>query len=177
MTPWTAERGASPSFCISQSLLKLMSIESVTPPNHLILYHPLLLLSSIFSSIRVFSKESALCIRWPKYWNFSLSPSDEYSGLISFRIDWFDLVLQGALKSFLQHHSSKTSTLQHSVFFMVQLVHPYMITEKTITFTIASYPMRKHTATSSEVLIQRIPPQSWQLKSYWWAVGRVWVWW
>ena len=132
MTPWTAERGASPSFCISQSLLKLMSIESVTPPNHLILYHPLLLLSSIFSSIRVFSKESALCIRWPKYWNFSLSPSDEYSGLISFRIDWFDLVLQGALKSFLQHHSSKTSTLRPSVFFMVQLVHPYMITEKTL---------------------------------------------
>ena len=162
------------SFSISQSLLKLMSIESVTPPNHFILYHPLLLLSSIFSSIRVFSKESALCITWPKYWNFSISPSNEYSGLISFRMDWVDLLaLQGVLKSLLQHHSSKASTLQHSFFFMVQLAHPYMMTEKDITFTIASYPMRKHTATSSEVLKLRIPPQSWQLKSYWWAVGRV----
>ena len=120
------------------------------------------------SSLHQVAKVLKLCI----------SPSNEYSGLISFRIDWFDLlVLHWALKSFLQHHSSKASTLQHSVFFMVQLAHPYMITEKNITFTIASYPMRKHTATSSEVLKLRSPPQSWQLKSYWWAVGRVWVWW
>ena len=120
------------------------------------------------SSLHQVAKVLKLCI----------SPSNEYSGLISFRIDWFDLLVpQGALKSFLQHHSSKASTLQHSVFFTVQLAHPYMTTEKNITFTIASYPMRKHTATSSEVLKLRSPPQSWQLKSYWWAVGRVWVWW
>ena len=121
------------SFTNSQTLLKLMSIESVMPSNHLILCHPLLLLPSIFSSIRVFSNESALRIRWPKYWRFSISLSNEYSGLISFRINWFDLLaVQGTLKSLLQHHSSKASILQHSAFFIVQLSHPYMATGKTI---------------------------------------------
>ena len=138
MTPWTAALQASLSFTISWSLLKLMSIESVTPSNHLILCHPLLLLPSIFPSIRVFSNKSALCIRWPKHWsfNFSLSPSNEYSGLISFRIDFFDLLaVQGTLKSLLQHQSSKVSILQCSAFSMVQLLHPYMTTGKTITLT------------------------------------------
>ena len=119
-TPWIAARQASLSITNSQSLLKLMSIESVIPSNHLILCRPLLLLHSIFPSIRVFSNESVLHIRWPKYWSFSfsLSPSNEYSGLISFRIDWFDLLaVQGTLKSLLQHHSSKASTLRHLVFF------------------------------------------------------------
>ena len=123
---------------ISQSLLKLMSIELVMPSNHFILCHPLLLLLT-FSSIRVFSKESALLIRWPKYWSFSfsISPSNVYSALISFRIDWFDLlVVQRTLKSLLQHHSSKASILQHSVFFMVQLLHPYMTTGRTLALTI-----------------------------------------
>ena len=107
-TPWTAALQASLSFTNSRSLLKLMSTESVMPCNHLVLCHFLLLLPSIFPSIRVFSNESALCIRWPKYWSFSISPSNEYSGLISFRIDWFDLLTgQGTLKSFLQHHNSK----------------------------------------------------------------------
>ena len=122
----------------SQSVLKLMSIESVMPSNHLILCHPLLLLPSIFPSIRVFSNESVLCIRWPKCWSFSfsVSPSNEYSGPISFRIDWFDvLAVQGTLKSLLQHHSSKASILRHSAFFIVQLSHPYMTTGKTITLT------------------------------------------
>ena len=115
-----------------------MSIESVMPSNHLILCHPLLLLPSILPSIRVFSNESLLHIRWPKYWSFSfsISPSNEYTGLISFRIDWFDiLAVQGTLKSLLQHHSSKSSILWCSAFFMVQLSHPYMTTEKTIAFT------------------------------------------
>ena len=121
----------------SQSLLKLMSIELVMPSNHLILYHPLLLLSSIFPSIRVFSNESVLCIRWPRYWNFSISPSNENSGLISFRIDWFDLFAgQGTLKSLLQHHTLKASILWHSAFFIVQLSHPYMTTGKSIALTI-----------------------------------------
>ena len=122
----------------SQSLLRLMSIESVMPSNHLILCRPLLLLPSIFPSIRVFSIESVLCIRWPKYWSFSfsISPSNEYSGLITFRIDWLDsLAVQGTLKSLLQHHSSKASVLQCSAFFMVQLSHPYMTTGKTIALT------------------------------------------
>ena len=112
-----------------------MSIELVMRSNHLILCHPLLLLPSIFPSIRVFSNESVLCIRWPKYWSlsFSISPSNEYSGLISFRIDWLDLLaIQGALKSLLQHHISKASVLQHSAFFIVQLSHPYMTNGKTI---------------------------------------------
>ena len=120
VTPWTAARKASLSNTSSQSLLKLMSIQSVVHSNHLILYHPLLLLTSIFPSIRAFSKESVLCIRWPKYWSFSFkfNPSNEYSGLISFRIDQFDLLaVQGILKSLLQHHSSKASILQRSAFF------------------------------------------------------------
>jgi len=133
---------ASLSFTISQSLLKLMSIESVMPSNHLILCHPLLLLPSMFPSIRVFSNESALHIRWPKYWSFSfsISPSDEYSGLISFRMDWLDLLaVQGTLKSLLQHHSSKASILQRSAFFIVQLSHPYMTDGKTLTLTIQNF--------------------------------------
>ena len=138
--PWTPQDAihASLSFTISQSLLKLMSTESVMSSNHLILCCPFLFLPSIFPSIRVFSKMSVLHIRWPKYqsFSFSISPSSEYSGLISFRIDWFDLlVVQGTLKNLLQHHSSKASILWHSAFFMVQLSHPYMTTEKTIHLT------------------------------------------
>ena len=131
-TLWTAAHQASLSFTISQSLLKLIFIESVMPSNCLILCHPLLL-PSVFLSIRVFSNKSVLCIRWPKYWSFSfsISPSNEYSGLISFRIDWFDfLAVQGTLKSLLQYHNPKASILQHSAFFMVQLSHSYMTTEK-----------------------------------------------
>ena len=130
---------SSLSITNSQSWLKLTSIELVMPSNHLILYHPLLLLPSGFPSIRVFSSESVLHIRWPKYYwsfNFSISPSNEYSELISFKIDWFDLfTVQETLKSFLQHHSSKASILWHSAFFMVQLSHPYMTTGKTIALT------------------------------------------
>ena len=124
VTPWTAARQASPSITNSWSLAKLMSIESVMPSSHLILCHPLLLLPSIFPSIRVFSNESVLRIRWPKYWSFSfnISPSNEYSELMSFRVDWLDLLaVQGILKSLLQHHSSKASILWHSGFFAVQL--------------------------------------------------------
>ena len=121
----------------SWSLLKLMSIESVMPSNRLILCHPLLLLPSIFPSIRVFSNELALHIRWPKYWSFSISPSSEYSGLISFRIDWFDLLaVQETLESLLQHHSSKASILRYSVSFMVQFSHLYMTTGKSIALTL-----------------------------------------
>ena len=131
-------RQASLSITNSRSLLILMSIESVMPANHLILCHPLLLLPSIFASIRVFSNESALRIRWPNYWSFSfsISPSKEYLGLISFRMDWLDLLaVQGTLKSLLQHHSSKASILWQSAFFIVQLSHPYMTTGKTIALT------------------------------------------
>ena len=138
VTQWTVASQASLSFTISGTSLKLMLTESVMPSNHLILCNPLHLLPSIFPSIRVFSNESVLCIRCPKYWSFSfsISPSDEYSGLISFRIDWLDfLVVQGTLKSLLQHHSSKASILQNSAFFMVQLLHPYMTTGKTIALT------------------------------------------
>ena len=138
MTPWTAALQASLSFTISRSLLKLMSVESVMPSNYLVLCHPLLLLPSIFLSIRVFPNEMSLHIRWPKYWSFtcSISPSNEYLELISFRIDWFDLlVVQGTFKSFLQHHSSKVSILQHSAFFVVHLSHSYVPTRKTITLT------------------------------------------
>ena len=134
-TPWTAAHQASLSITNSWSLLRLMSIESVMPSNHLILCHPLLLLPSIFPSTRVFSNELVLCIRWPKYWsfNFSISPSNEHSGLISFRMDWLDfLAVQGTLKSLLQHHSSKASIFWHSAFFIVQLSIPYMTTRKTI---------------------------------------------
>ena len=137
-TPWTVAHQASMSITNTCSLLKLMSIESVMPSNHLILYRPLLLTPSICPSIRVFSNESALRIRWPKYWSFSfsISPSNEHSGLISFRIDWFGLfAVQGTLKSLLQHHSSKVSVLWHSAFFMVQLSHSYMTTGKTIALT------------------------------------------
>ena len=124
-TPWTAAPRASLFLIISQSLPKFMSIELVMPSNHLILCHPLLFLPSIFPSIRVFSSESTVCIRWPKYWSFSISPSNEYSGLISFRIDWFDrLAVQGTLKSLLHHHSLKVSILWNSAFLMVQLSHP-----------------------------------------------------
>ena len=131
-TSWTAARQAPLSITNSWSLLKLMSTKSVMPSNHLTLCCPLLLLPSIFPIIRVFSNELILCIRWPKYWSFSVSPSNEYSGLISFRVDWLDLlVVQGTLKNLLQHHSSKASILQHSAFFMVQLSHPYMASGKT----------------------------------------------
>ena len=135
VTPWTAAHPASLSITNSRSLPKLMPIELVMPSNHLILCRPLLFLPSIFPSIRVFSNESALHIRWPKYWSFSfsISPSNEYLGLISFRMDWLDLLaVQGTLKSLFQQHSSKASILRHSAFFMVQLSHPYMTTGKTI---------------------------------------------
>ena len=137
-TPWTAAHQASLSITNSQSLLKLMSIKSVMPSNHLILCRPLLLLPPIPPSIRVFSNESVLRVRWPKYWsfNFSISPSNEYLGLISFRMDWLDLLaIQRTLKNLLQHHSLKASILQCSAFFIVQLSHPYMITGKTIALT------------------------------------------
>ena len=136
--PWTAAGQAHPSFTVSQSLLKLMSVELVMPSSHLILCHPLLLLLSTFPSIRLFPKESVFHIRWPKYWSFrfSISPSSEFSGLISFRMDWLDfLTVQGTLKSLLQHHSSKASILRHSAFFMAQLSHPYMTTGKTTALT------------------------------------------
>ena len=137
-TPWTAACQASLSVTNSQSLFKLMLIEPVLPSNHLILCCPLLLLPSIFPNIRIFSNESALHIRWPKYWSFSfnISPSNEYSRLISFRMDWLDLLaIQGILKSLLQYHSSKASILHRSAFFIVQLSHPYMTTGKTIALT------------------------------------------
>ena len=138
MIPWTAECQASLSITNIQSLHKLMSIESGMPSNHLMLCYPLLLLPAVFSNIRVFSKEAVLRIRWTKYWNFSfsISPSNEYSGLISFRMDWLDLLaVQGTLKSLLQHHSSKASILRHAGFFTVQHSHPYMTTGKTIALT------------------------------------------
>ena len=136
--PQTAAHQASLSITNSRILLKLMSIESVRSYNHLILCRPLLLLPSTFPSIRVLSNESVLCIRWPKYWSFSfsISPSNEYSGLISFRMDWLDLLaVQGTLKSLLQYHSSKASILWRSAFFIVQLSHPYITTGKTIAST------------------------------------------
>ena len=142
VTPWTASRQASLSITSSWSLLKLMPVESVMPSNHLILCYPLLLLPSIFSSIRVYSTESVLHIRWPKYWSFSfsISPSNVYSGLISFRMDWLDLLaVQGTLKSLLQHHSSKASILQYSAFFIIQLSNPYMTTWKSIALTRWTY--------------------------------------
>ena len=138
MTPWNAARQASLSITNSQSLPKLMSTELVMPSNHLILCRPLLLPPSFFPSIRVFSNESVLHIRWPNYWSFSfnISPSNEYSGLISFRMNWLDLLaVQGTLKSLSQHRSSKASILLHSVFFTVQLSHPYMTTGEIIALT------------------------------------------
>ena len=135
-TPWTLAHQAPLSITNSLSQPKPMSIESVMPSNHLILCRPLLLLPSIFPSIRVFTNESALHIRWPKYWSFSFSISLSNERLISFRMDWLDLLaVQGTLKSLLQHHSSKASILLHSAFFIVQLSHPYMITGKTIALT------------------------------------------
>ena len=136
--PWTIAHQTSLCITNSQSMLKLVSIELVMPSNHLILCHPLLLLPSIFPSTRVFLNESILHIRWPKYWSFrySISPSNEYSGLIPFRMDWLDLLaVQGTLKSLLQHHISKASVLRRSAFFTVQLSHPDMITGKTIALT------------------------------------------
>ena len=144
-TPWTAALQTSLTCTISQSLLKCLAIELVMPPNHLILCSPLLLLLSIFPSSRVFSNESALHIRCPKYWSFSfsISLSNEYSGLISFRIDWLDLLaVQGTLKSLLQHHSSKASILRCSAFFIVQLSHPHMTTGKTIALTIQTFVIK-----------------------------------
>ena len=137
-TPWNAARQASLSITNSRSSLTLMCIESMMPPSHLILCRPLLLLLPISPSIRVFPNESTLCMRWPKYWSFSLniSPSNEHPGLVSFRMDWLDLLaVQGTLKSLLQHHSSKASILRHSAFFTVQLSHPYVTTRKTIALT------------------------------------------
>ena len=137
-TPWIASCQASLSITTSQSLLRLMSIESVMPSNQLILCWPLLLLPPIFPNIRVLTIESVLHIRWPKYWsfNYSISPSNEYSGLISLKMDWFDLLtVQGTLKSLLQHHSSRASILLFSAFFMIQLSQPYMTTGKTIALT------------------------------------------
>ena len=137
-TPWIAAHQASLSITNSQSLLKLMSIESVMPSSHLILCRPLLLLPPMPPSIRVFSNESTLCMRWPKYWSFSfsISPCNEHPGLISFRVDWLDLLaVQETLRSFIHHHSSKASIFWHSAFFTVQLPHPYMTTGKTIALT------------------------------------------
>ena len=142
MIPWTVAHQSSLSITNSRSLLKLISIESVMPSNHLILCHPLLLLPSVFPSIRIFSNESALRIRWPKYWSFSfsISLSNQYSGLISFRIDWFDfLAFQGTLKRLLQHHNLKASILQCSAIFMVQLSYLYMTTGKSIALTTGTF--------------------------------------
>ena len=142
VTPWTGAHQASLSITISQMLLKLMCTESVMPSNLLILCHPLLLLHSVFPSIRVFSNQSPLRIKWPEYgtFSFSISSSNENPGLISFRMDWFDLLaIQGTHKSLLQHHSLKASILQRSAFFMVQLSHPYMTTGKIIALTIQTF--------------------------------------
>ena len=163
MTPWTAARQASLSITNCRSLLKLISVKSVMASNHLILCH-LLLLPSIFPSIRVFSNESVLCIRWPKYWSFSfsISPSNKYSGLISFRIEWFALLaVQGTLKSLLQYHSSKASVLRRSAFFTVQLSHPYMSTGKTIALT-------RRTFVSNQPGIKSVPPalKAWSLNHW-----------
>ena len=155
MTLQIATHQASLFIIKSCSMLKLMSIESVMPSNHLILYHPLLLLPSIFPSIRVFSNESVLHIRWPKYWSFSfnISPSSEYSGLISFRMDWLDLLaVQGSLKSLLQHNSSKTSILRCSAFFIVQLSHPYMTIGKTIALPRLTFVGNQSVQFSSSVM-------------------------
>ena len=142
MTSWAAAHKASLSITNSWSLLKLMSIKLVILSSHLILCCPLLLLPSVFPSIRVFSNESVLHIRWPKYWSFSfgISPSNEYSGLISFRMDWLALLaVRGTLKSLLQHHSSKASILRHSAYFIIQLLHPYLTNGKTIALTIQNF--------------------------------------
>ena len=163
VTPWTAALQASLTFTISWSLLKLMSIELVMPSNHLILCHLLLLLPSIFPSIRIFSSELALRIRWPKYWSFSfsISLSNEYSGLISFRMDWLDLfAVQGTLKSLFQHHRSKASIPWSSDFLLVHLSHPYLTTGKTIALTIWTFfgkEMPLHFNTLSKFIIAFLP--------------------
>ena len=154
VTPWTTAHQASLSITNSQSPRKPMSTESVMPSNHLILCYPLLLLPSIFHSIRIFSNESALHIRWPKYWSFSfnISPSSEHPGLISFRMDWLDLLaIKGTLKSLLQHHSSKASILLHSAFLIVQLAHPYMTTGKTIALTRQTFVGKLKTLTPTSL--------------------------
>ena len=172
--PWTIAHQASLSFTVSQSLLQLTFIESVMPSNHLILCRPLLLLPLVFPSIRVFSNESVLCIRWPKYWrfSFSISLSNEYSGLISFRMDWLDLLaVQGTLKSLLQHHSLKASILQCSAFFMVQLSHPYMTTGKTIALTrrtLVGKVMSLLFIMLSGFVITFLPRSKRLLISWWW---------
>ena len=171
-TPWTAARQASLSFTISQSLLELMSIESVMSFNHPILCRPLLLLPSIFPSIRVFFKESVIHIRWPKYWSFSfsISPSNEYSGTDSFRMDWLDhLAVNGTLKSLLQHHSSKASILQCSAFFMTQLSHPYMTTGQTIALTLQTFVGKVMTLLFNMLLrlVITFLPRSKQLLIFW----------
>ena len=173
VTPWTTARQASLSITNFWSFPKLMSIESVMPSNHLILCHPLLLLPSIFPSIRVFSNESALHIRWPKYWsfNFSISPSNEHPGLTSFRMDWLDLLaVQGTLKSRLQHHSSKASTLRCSAFFIVQLSHPFMTTGKTIALarrTFIGKVMSLLLNMLSRLVITFLPRSKHKLGYYW----------
>ena len=171
VTPWTAGHQASLSITNSQSLLKLMSIKSVMPSNHLILCCPLLLLPSIFPSIRVFSNESILCVRWPKYWSFSfsISPSSEYSGLISFRMDWLDLLaVQEILKNLLQHRSSKASILWWSAFFMVLLSHPYMTTGKTIALTSFGDITKSSYFLISEELWKENPVHTvWEMKQRW----------
>ena len=140
VTPWTATHQTPLFSTIARSLFRFMSIESVMLSNHLILCCPLLLLPSVFPSIKVFSNESALPIRWPKYWSFSISPSNEYSGLIPFRVDWFDLLaVQGTLKSLLKHHSLKAPVLLCLAFFMGQLSHPYMTTGKTTALTMWTF--------------------------------------
>ena len=147
VTPWTTAHQASLSIANPRNLLKLISIDLVMPSNHLILFRPLLLLPSIFPSTKVFSDESALYIRWPEYWSFSfnISPSNEYSGLISFRMDWLYIhAVQGTLKSLLQHYSSTASILQHSAFFTVQLLYPYMTTGKTIALTKRTFAKSCH---------------------------------
>ena len=171
-TPWTAARQASPSITNAWSLLKLKSFESVMPYNHLILCCPFLLLPSIFPRIWVFSNESALHIRWPEYWSFSsnISPSNKYSGLISFRMDWLDLLeVQRTLKSLLQHHSSKAPILQHSAFFIVQLSHPYMTNGKTIAlirWNFVGKVMSLLLNMLSRLVIICLPRSKWRLISW-----------
>ena len=171
-TPWTAAHQASLSITNSWSFLKLMSIESVMPSIHLILCHPLLLPPSVFPSISVFSNESVLYIRWPKYWSFSfsVSPSNEYSGLISFRVDWLDLlVVQGTLKSLLQHHSSKASIIRCSAFFIVQLSHPYMTTVKKFIYeSINSYICESQLYVNSDGLDLTMSFSKYFFKCYCW---------
>ena len=172
MRAWVAVCQASLSFIIFQSLLKLMSVESVMPSSHPILCHPCLLLPSVLPSIRVFSTESALHIRWPKYWSFSfsISPSSDYSGLLSIRIDWFYLLaVQGTLKSFLQHHSLKTSILQCSAFFMVQLLHPYMTAGKTIALTVWTFVSKVMSLLFNTLsrFVTAIPPRGKRLLILW----------